>query len=332
MEWPDNPLAALLSQQLGFIGRVLVAALRRPETPIAVRIEWCEQAGDELARRRASSLELDVPWKRQREVHAWCAELAWAMGSPELERADWKGTEDYTGRGAYSLAADLRGRFGTSCEDLVVEATNSGCSTWHWVSVWGRFEYMHGSELLTGSGPAVPALAEARRRDPELAEDGSRALQYPWLDKPQSQIFDVTPIAADLPKAVRIYEFAGLRVERARRRAGDDVRPPRRRGRSIPEDVLARVEGWHPDLPTLVAKIRNDPVYAPLGEELLADYCLCGQEVTWATSPLTFDEMMALNPCLTGESRTRHRGEDAPMQYPLSCQLVDRYGGYLPPG
>lgn len=308
MQWPTNPLAQSLRKENGFIRSVHVLTRTPPTPTLSIGIRWCEVVAHENVRRGEMVVQLKVPGASYRDLHSWCLELAWVMGSPHLERTD----EKFAGAPGYPSPRSLTAGHPSPVDDQLhktagkflgasgSDAASQGLTTWEWVSLWSQFLYLRDGKKDPFFRPAVSSLKEARRRDPELQGDGSRTLDYPWKDKPSHSAFYVMPIPADLPRAVRIYEFCGRRCEEARRRAGEPKPPRRRSGRSIPDSVLAQIGTARLDLRDLIEKIQADEAYAPIGEEQLAAFCLLPNDAAWAVSPLTYDEMEELNPCLDG--------------------------------
>lgn len=303
--WPNNPIAKVLREFDQPISCVTVAAAPQPFTPLGMTLQWCKDSLTGTA--PDFSHRIDVDWDDPRKPHIWCAELAWATGSPLLVRIDLRpgarlGRPNILARWLDPTPEELFDS--VEKEDwlrdhLIAMARASGLTTWSWCCPADRYIY---------GGYHSLCVEQDRREDASLRADGSRSLNYPWLDWVECPIQDITPIPAGEESHTREYDMRSPPVENpaaARRRQAVP-----RQGRSIPDEVLNKIATLGPDFVDMIERIRSDIRLAADWEERLADFVLNALDGRLQTSPLTFDEMVALTACLEGRAYGTPRDAD----------------------
>jgi len=212
IRWPDNPISALVRQEIergGSISWIGVATLRWPGAPLAVRLRWPMDSSPHLvpdllphiprvqitgwAPRADSAIRVEADWSSLREVQRWCEDTAWVTGSAYLRRlshAPRPCTDPYAMQHglthAFGCATwSVQGSddtIGTGCPDLVPTAARDG----YWY--WEFGPYFRRGDL--GSVYAAE-LVHARREDRSLRADGSRGGTFPgWIDDELERVAD----------------------------------------------------------------------------------------------------------------------------------------------
>lgn len=202
MLWPKNPLADLLRAEMGIIKTVGLAVLRRPHTPIAVRITWDEfvairdpemerRIGKQVQvtgrlRRTDTARRLDAPWECPADIEEWCEETAWRLGAGYLRRLMWAplpsdglgpyapgtGLTHKFGCAVYEIGADGADTIGQDCSELIGEAAAKGFWSWSFNCAFRKSE-----------GRSSLFWPSWKRHDGTLEDDGSRAGMFPgWRE------------------------------------------------------------------------------------------------------------------------------------------------------
>lgn len=200
--YPSNPLAAGLREDIagGIVKTIRLAALRRPGTPLIVRIiwdEWVSMAHPELerqvpdtrvtggGRRTDVGRRLDVPWEMPQDLEEWLAELAWSLGGGYLYR--WSipprtgidpmepkhGYREWFAVPTYAFGGgDPDDVIDDSGADLIAEAAHGGYWQWECNAAFRKVE-----------GHSAAMWPSWRKHDPGLSDDGSRRVPWPgWID------------------------------------------------------------------------------------------------------------------------------------------------------